>query len=73
MIKNATCVPVQLQKEPKVSTVVVMVHARPHVLRSHVLRLDVDVIQVGQDPNAKFTVGFIQALSLSSIWQFYLL
>ena len=67
MIGHATCVPVQLQKEPPVSIVVVMANARRHVIVGHVLLLDVDVIQVGQDPNAKLMVSLIDQLGAYSI------
>ena len=71
MIDHATCVPVQQQKEPKVSIVVAMANARRHVVGGHVLQLDVDVIQVGPDPNAKFMVSLIDQLGAYSIWPFF--
>ena len=73
MTGHATCVPVQLQKEPRVSIVVVMANARRHVIRGHVLQLNVNVIQVGQDPNAKFLVSLRDQLGAYSIWPFFVL
>ena len=67
MTGHATCVPAQLQKEPRVSIVVVMVNARLHVIKGHALQLNVNVIQVGQDPNAKLMVSLIDQLGAYSI------